>query len=247
MKKNIVANWKMHKTRQEGLSFLAALDHTEHVGVYIAPPFTLIQDMAEFVRGTSVRIGAQNMSGHNSGAFTGEISVTMLKDVGASFVILGHSERRNIFLESDEEIAAKVERAVCENIPFILCVGEDREEKNADETQEVIKNQLVTAFSSLTEKHLKNAQIAYEPVWAIGTGDVATPQIVDEVHMFIQEVLSEMFSRETALRTPILYGGSVKPENFSALVELKSVSGALIGGASLDVKLFNQMIKMIKD
>lgn len=247
MKKNIVANWKMHKTRQEGINFLASMDRAEHVGLYIAPPFTLIQDMAEATRGTHIKIGAQNMSGHNSGPFTGEVSLNMLKDVGASFVILGHSERRNIFLESDEEIAAKVERAVCEELPFILCVGEDSEERNADETERVIKNQIVAAFSSLTEKHLKNAMIAYEPIWAIGTGDTATPDVVDEVHIFIQEVLSEMFSREAGLNTPILYGGSVKPENFGALINLESVSGALIGGASLDVNLFNEMIKMVKD
>ncbi len=247
MKKNIVANWKMHKTRQEGVNFLASMDRAEHVGIYIAPPFTLIQDMAEMTRGSHIKIGAQNMSGHSFGAFTGEVSLSMLKDVGASFVILGHSERRNIFLESDEEVAAKVERAVCEDIPFILCVGEDSEERNADETERVIKNQIVTAFSSLTEKNIKNAMIAYEPVWAIGTGDTATPDIVDEVHIFIQDVLSEMFSREAGLATPILYGGSVNPKNFASLIHLDSVSGALVGGASLDVNLFNEMIRMIKD
>lgn len=199
--------------------------------------------MATFRPDESVRIGGQNMSerGHGS-AFTGEVSALMLKDVGADFVLLGHSERRQFFGESDEIVAEKMERAIVDGIDPVLCIGETLEEFESGKTKAVLKMQLATALESLVEHQLQNLLISYEPVWAIGTGKSAEPKRVSEIHHFLKEELGELFSEEAASKVPILYGGSVNEKNITQFLTQPHISGALIGGAALDIKQFNRMI-----
>lgn len=224
----------------EALTFLAALQEPRSLSLKIAAPYTLISDLRDAVTGRNIEIGAQNMNEYSSGAYTGEISLVMLKDVGAQFVILGHSERRILFGEDDERIRAKVERAVVEGFPIILCVGEKEDEKG--QTYEVLERQLSSALEDLSPEHLEKVTIAYEPVWAIGTGEAATPTEVNKIHREIQDLLLEKF----AITLPILYGGSVSPENIGDFVRQQYVAGALVGGASLDSQKMNQMIQRLE-
>lgn len=240
MKKVLIANWKMNKTRRESLSFVSSLKKSDSVDVRIAAPYIWIVDLVE---SADVPIGTQNMSEYSHGAYTGEISCQMIKDAGAKFVILGHSERRYIMGESEEDVQAKVERAVLEGMPFVLCLGERAEDRENGSFEKVIYEQLKSAFdpTTFTADQLKNGMIAYEPVWAIGTGKSATLEEIDHVHTFIQDSMSELFDGDS-LDMPILYGGSVNLTNIQEILSLPSVGGALIGGASLDVNVFNEMI-----
>lgn len=242
MKKILVANWKMHKTRREALSFLAALQEPERLSLKIAAPYTLIAELVDACHGREVEIGAQNMHEAASGAYTGEISLGMLRDVGAKFVLIGHSERRHLFKESEEEIQAKVERAVVEGFPLILCVGETEEEKTQGETEEVLKRQLLSALEELSVEQLEKVLIAYEPVWAIGTGKNAIPSDVNNTHRSIRDILFQSLGAAP----PILYGGSVSVENISDFLRFEHIAGALVGGASLEVSNVNQMIQKIE-
>lgn len=242
MKKIIIANWKMHKLRKEAVGFIENLAHQDAVDVAIIPPFMAIGELKN-VAPKNIPIGSQNMSEHSHGAYTGEISASMLKDVGCDFVMLGHSERRKIFLESNDVVAKKVERAVVEKMPFILCVGETLDEKELHETEEVI-SRMLDALSALIGSHWDLVTIAYEPVWAIGSGKVATADIIAKVHGFIREKLIE-FSPEKGERVRILYGGSVKAENIKEIFSIDNVDGALVGGASLDPLSFNQLINEV--
>lgn len=234
MNKIIAGNWKMYKTIGEATQFLKTLiplSSNASATVMIAPPFTAIAECSKIVRGTQIQIGAQNMSDSKEGPFTGEISARMLKDAGASFVILGHSERRQIFGETDALINRKLARAIADGLPAILCVGETQQERDQGRSETVLKRQLDACLKGLAPENL---MIAYEPVWAIGTGKTATPEMAQEMHEKIRAHVGEKF--------PILYGGSVKPENIESLLIQPDIDGALIGGASLDVEAFAKMV-----
>lgn len=238
----IVGNWKMYKTRSEAQQFIRTLASligpAPSARVFIAVPFTAIQAASEAAKGTPIVIGAQNMHDEEEGAFTGEISVNMLQDAGARFVILGHSERRQLFHEDDAFIHRKLKRALKHKLNPILCVGETQEQRERGKTREVLLRQLEEGLKGLKGEELHALTIAYEPVWAIGTGKTATPQIAQEAHAICREILKA----KNADKTAILYGGSVKPENAQDLLDEPDINGALVGGASLNVQTFAQII-----
>lgn len=241
MKKILIANHKMNKLTRESEGFIQNIADQMDVDIAIIPPFLSIEHAKRQSLGKDILIGSQNMSEHSHGAYTGEVSASMLKDVGCDFVLLGHSERRKIFLESNEVIAKKVERAVVEKMPFILCVGETEDEREMGETEEVISTMLDAALSSLIGSQFDLVTVAYEPVWAIGTGKVPTADMIRDVHALIRDKLIELTS-DNGDRVRILYGGSVSSENISEILSIENVNGALIGGASLDPLSFNQLI-----
>lgn len=246
MKKKLIANWKMNMTLREAQSFLADMPGVSDCFVAIAPPYTLLSSIGELARRLGIKIGAQNMHESSHGAFTGEISSTMLKDVGCQFVILGHSERRHLFSETDERIARKVERAIVEDMPIVLCVGETEEERDLKETEEVLERQLKSALEVLTPNQISDVTVAYEPVWAIGTGKVASLEQIESAHKAIRGYLAKMFGQKVAEETYILYGGSVQPDNFEEILSLDDVDGALVGSASLKAASFNQLIDLLR-
>ncbi len=236
MKKILIANWKMSNlSALDALNFLRNLPSPHNKDVRIAPPFTLIREMAG--NSLRIRIGGQNMHPYAGGAFTGEISAMLLKEAGADFVILGHSERRHLLGETNEFIQGKVERAVVEGLSFVLCVGETLEQRDAMETFDVIAEQLDSALEEMADDLPDGVCIAYEPVWAIGTGK--TPEIsqICKVHDFIKEKYD----------LPVLYGGSVTLENFEKLIQTRSIDGVLVGGASLGAATFGQMIQLLPE
>lgn len=244
MRRKIIAgNWKMNN------DFLAAQNLITKINsglngkklnadVIICPPYTSLSEANSLIKNTSVKLGAQNMYFENEGAFTGEISAKMLKSVGCEFVIIGHSERRAIFNESDNLINKKIKKALETGLKPIFCVGETLEQREENITKEIIKNQIIQGLNSLVPDDLKNIIIAYEPVWAIGTGKNATPDQAEEVHEFIRILISDNFSPEIAENLIIQYGGSVKPENAKELLSQKNIDGALVGGASLKAESF---------
>ena len=234
----IAANWKMYKTGTEAQEFLTHLKGkiTPAVKVFIAPSFTALPVMTS----QEVVIGAQNMHEADEGAFTGEISARMLKNAGAKFVILGHSERRRLFHETDAMIHQKLKKAFSAHLLPILCIGETLEDREAGKTFEVLSHQLKTALAGLPPAELI---IAYEPVWAIGTGKTATPETAQEAHQFCRELLKKLWGEDFAAKTHILYGGSVTPETAHTLSKQPDIDGALVGGASLDPKKFIQIIQ----
>jgi triosephosphate isomerase len=237
----IVGNWKMYKTGAEARTFVAALApeiSATKRRVMLAVPFTAI----EAAKGTKIAIGAQNMHDQVEGAFTGEISARMLKASGATFVLLGHSERRQYFLETNPFIHRKLMRALHEGLTPILCIGELLQERESGNHEKVLKLQLEECLQGLNAAQAAQVIIAYEPVWAIGTGKTATPEIAEGVHRFIRHWLGERFGKETSEKISLLYGGSVKPDNIAALMQQPDIDGVLVGGASLDVKSFAQII-----
>jgi len=243
----IAGNWKMHKTVPEATDFVKELKElvkdVNDRDILICPPFTALYPVSKEISDTNIKLGAQNMYFEEKGAFTGEISPLMLKDVGCSYVILGHSERRHIFGETDELINKKVLSAINHGITPILCVGEKLEEREAGETEKVIEKQVREGLKNVSKD--RDFVIAYEPVWAIGTGKTATPSLAEEVHQFIREVLTLMFGKEKANSVRILYGGSVKPENAEGLLKMDNIDGALVGGASLKAESFAKIVKAI--
>jgi len=240
----IAGNW-MHKTVQEAVSLVRELkDLVSNVNdrdILICPPFTALYSVREELEGSNISLGAQNMFYEEKGAFTGEISPLMLKDVGCSYVILGHSERRHIFGETDELINKKVTSAVNHGLIPILCVGETLQDREEGKTKDVVGRQVREGLKGLAED--SEFVVAYEPVWAIGTGKTATPELAEEVHSFIREVLAEMFGKEKADSVRILYGGSVKPENAAGLLKQPNIDGSLVGGASLKADSFAKIVK----
>ncbi len=235
----IAANWKMFKTGVEAKEFLNALKERlpkPSVQVFIAPPFTALQA----AEGTPFVIGAQNMHEAAEGAFTGEISAKMLKSAGARFVLLGHSERRRLFQETDARIHLKFKAAIASQLLPVLCLGETLEEREAGKTHDVLARQLTTALTDVTPAEFV---LAYEPVWAIGTGQTATPEMAAEAHHFCRTSLAKLWGQEVAEKTAILYGGSVTPETAPALAAQSEIDGALVGGASLDVSKFIHIIQ----
>jgi triosephosphate isomerase len=235
----LVGNWKMYKTSREATDYiqtLLPLIAKSKPNVFLAVPYTSIAPASQFAKETSVVIGAQNMNDAREGAFTGEIAGLMLKEAGASFVILGHSERRQIFHETNEMIHKKFIRALQDDLQPILCVGETLEEKDSGKTEEVLLEQLRSALDRVPKEDANKMILAYEPVWAIGTGLVATPKIAQKVHAFLRTCLSELLGKRKADAISILYGGSVKPDHVFELVAEKDIDGVLVGGASLDPK-----------
>lgn len=237
----IVGNWKMHKTIDETVEFIKQLMpriKESTAKIYLAVPFTVISAAADEAKGSNIVIGAQNMNDATEGAFTGEIAGKMVVDAGAKFVILGHSERRRYFNETDEFINRKVKRALADGLEAILCIGETAEEREADETENVLKKQLTTGLEGISKEQAVKVSVAYEPVWAIGTSKIATPEIAQEAHAFIRKMLSEIWDSEIADRIVIQYGGSVKPEYVKELIEKPDIDGFLVGGASLSLESF---------
>ena len=230
----IAANWKMNKTVAEASEFVDALlpriAATQH-DVVICPPFTALAEVVERRRGTAVKVAAQNMHEAESGAFTGEISAAMLEELDVEAVVLGHSERRQYFNETDAALAMKVPAALAAGLEPILCVGESEEAREHGQTEEVLERQLQADLAEVADVDVSKVVVAYEPIWAIGTGKVATPEQVREVHAAIHRALESRFADGAGFR--VLYGGSVTPENAGGLLHLPGVEGALVGGASL--------------
>ncbi|MDJ0651895.1 MAG: triose-phosphate isomerase [Simkaniaceae bacterium] len=241
----IIGNWKMHMGANETATFVQGLlpaikEMTIFVG--IAPPFTSIEAAVLGAEKSHLNIGAQNVSEFPKGAYTGEISSTMLKEGGVSFVILGHSERRIHFHEDDQMIHRKVKWALQEELLPILCIGESQKQRDHALTEKVLTHQLSEALKDFSEKELENLVIAYEPVWAIGTGKTATPDIAQETHHLIRSFIKRQWGEKVAERLPILYGGSVKPDHTKALMGEVDIDGALVGRASLEVESFAKII-----
>lgn len=241
MRTKIVAgNWKMNQNKQEALAFVKELNTQEtpsNVRLLIAPSFVVL-DACQEAANDKVEIVAQNMNAFDSGAYTGEVSADMLNSLGVKSVIIGHSERRSIYGETHEDLKAKVKQAIANNLEVIFCVGESLDERNAGQAEATVKAQLVDSLFFLSEAEMAKVVIAYEPVWAIGTGQTATPEQAQEIHAFIRELLTETYSENLANATPILYGGSVNPGNAKELFGQADVDGGLVGGASLKVDSF---------
>lgn len=251
MRKPIIAgNWKMFKTRDEALQFILAVNDKmpsqEKVDSVICSQFTVLRCLVKR-QGENLRIGAQNMHFEDSGAFTGEVSAEMLKSIGVSYVIIGHSERRAMFNETDEAINKKLHKAFEKELTPILCVGESLEQRENGKVEEFIGNQLTLDLAGLTKEQVKELVIAYEPIWAIGTGKTATSQVADETCGFIRGMVKKLYDEETAEAIRIQYGGSVKTSNVDELMSMPNIDGALIGGASLKaddfIKLVNAAVK----
>jgi triosephosphate isomerase len=238
----IAGNWKMYKTRREADAFcdalLPLLDDLDEVDLALCPPFTSVDLVAVRLSELGVGVWGQTMHEANEGAFTGEISGPMLLDAGASGVLLGHSERRQLFGETDAALARKLPAALGVGLEPVLCVGETESEREAGQTEARLRAQIDTAFAPLDASRALQVTVAYEPVWAIGTGKTATPQMAQDAHAFVRGLLAERFGDETAVAVRILYGGSVKPANAAELMDQADVDGALVGGASLEAESF---------
>lgn len=243
----IAGNWKMHNNMSETKSFfgefLPLIGDFDAVDIAFAPTFTSILTAKEAISNKRVFIGAQNMHFEDKGAFTGEISCGMLEELDVDFVILGHSERRHVFKESNKLIALKMEKALKNNLMPIICVGEKLDERESEKTETVVKEQIDSAFNNISQNDAEKVIIAYEPVWAIGTGKTATPEIAESVHFFIRNRIKELYNSLVADNIRILYGGSVKPDNAKSLLGQPNIDGALVGGASLKPEVFAELIK----
>lgn len=245
-RKLLAANWKMHLVRAQAVEYLKVLRERvrtlEKTEIVLAPPFTLLETVGRGLHGTAIRLAAQNLFYEREGAFTGEISPMMLKDLGCAYVIVGHSERRRLFGETNELVNKKLRAALDAEIAPILCVGETLEERRAGKTQAVLETQLRQALEGLVPA--ENLVIAYEPVWAIGTGVNAEPAEADASARFIRELLTRLSHKEIAQKIRILYGGSVKASNLEGFLRESDIDGALVGGASLDPEAFAQMAQI---
>ncbi len=242
----IAGNWKMHKTGPEAVEssrqlvkLTAAVDQ---VDVMIAPPFTALAQVAEVLRGTRIMLAAQNMHWETRGAFTGEISSEMLISAGCTHVILGHSERRQFFGETDQTVNLKLKAALAAGLRPVVCIGESESEREEGKTFSVLDKQVQNGLKGLLSDDLKELILAYEPVWAIGTGKTASSQQAQEVHAYLRGQLAETYGRAIADKVRILYGGSVKPSNVAELMAMDDVDGALVGGASLDPETFSKLV-----
>ncbi|GIK62025.1 MAG: triose-phosphate isomerase [Ignavibacteriota bacterium] len=241
-KKVIAGNWKMnmdmHQSQKLVSEIINGLGKDNRAEVIICPPFTSLSEVSSLLKGTQIKLGAQNMFYEESGAFTGEISADMLKSVDCEFVIIGHSERRVIFNESDELINKKIKTALTKGLKPIFCIGELLGQREKNETMKVVTQQIEKGLEGISSEQMKNIIIAYEPVWAIGTGKTATPQQAQEVHSFIRDLIAKKFSTSVAENLIIQYGGSVKSENSGELLSQKDIDGALVGGACLKADSF---------
>ena len=251
-KKIVAANWKMNMTQAESGRFIESLlldlGDIREVDVVIVPPFTAIAKvMAALGQAQNIKVGAQNMHWERNGAFTGEISTAQLRDLFVRYVILGHSERRALFGETDEIVNKKVRAAHEANLRPIVCIGETLQQRDDDLVEKVLSTQLRGSLAGIAPKELQETIVAYEPVWAIGTGRNATPAQAQEAHAFIRKVLGEMSDDTTADRMRVQYGGSVKPDNARELMHQPDIDGALVGGASLDPRSFAQIVNAARE
>jgi triosephosphate isomerase (TIM) len=247
-RKVIAGNWKMHNDINESEILINSLKQllkgkSVNCDVIICPPFTSLTEASKLIEGSVIKLGAQNMHFEDKGAFTGEISASMLNSIGCEYVILGHSERRTIFNENDEMINLKIKKAIERGLKPIFCIGETLEEREKEITKDVVKRQMEKGLDGITSDQMKNIIIAYEPVWAIGTGKTATPEQAQEVHEFIRSLVNQIFSQSISESLVIQYGGSVKPENAAELLSQKDIDGALVGGACLKAESFLGIIK----
>jgi len=242
----IAGNWKMYKTGAEARAFFEAflplVSASKHCDIIVAPPFTALAAAIEAARGSTVGIAAQNLHWEKEGAFTGEVSARMILETGCCGVIIGHSERRQYFGETDESVNRKTKAALAAGLTPIVCVGETLAEREGNLTNAVLKRQFERGFAALTPEEFSRILIAYEPVWAIGTGRTATPEMAAEAHRCIRELAAAQFANEQASVLRILYGGSVKPDNIKGLMAQSEIDGALVGGASLDPKSFAAIV-----
>ncbi|PIE35476.1 triose-phosphate isomerase [candidate division KSB3 bacterium] len=243
----IAGNWKMNTVVEEAKALVESLkdlvSDVKDVEVVVCPPFISLTTVRDVIADSNIELGAQNLYWEKSGAFTAEISAPMLKSAGCTFVIIGHSERRTYFNETDETVNKRIFAALDEGLKPIVCVGETLEEREAEKTFDVIKTQISDGLAHLSQEQMASIVIAYEPVWAIGTGKTATKEQAQEVHAFIRKLLAELFGEATAEATRIQYGGSVKPENASELMNQPDIDGALVGGAALKADSFAKIVK----
>lgn len=248
MRKVIVAgNWKMNKTTKEAAQFFNELKplvaDVKNAGIIIGAPFTALETATRETAGSNIKIAAENMNAKESGAYTGEVSPLMLKDLGVEYVILGHSERREYYHETDEIINEKVKSALAHDLKPILCIGEKLEEREAGTTNDVVKTQITGGLKDVTAAEMANVVLAYEPVWAIGTGKTATPEQAQEVHAFIRGLLTDLYGKEVAENVTVQYGGSMNDANAADLIAQTDIDGGLVGGASLIPEKFAVIIK----
>jgi triosephosphate isomerase len=242
----IAGNWKMYKTNSEAeeylIQFIELVAAASGMDILLCPPYTCLAELARQARDSNIRIGAQNMYYEQEGAFTGEIASRMLTDIGVTDVILGHSERRQYFGESNEELAKKIPAALAAGLRPILCVGETDDEREAGETENKIRTQIIGGLSGISSSQLPDIVIAYEPIWAIGTGKTATPETAQHTNSLVRQVMTDQFESEMADQVRILYGGSVKPDNIDQLMAEEDIDGVLVGGASLDPSDFARIV-----
>lgn len=247
MNKLIVGNWKMFTNQQEAYELVIALKKqvadVSDVTIGVCPPYVYLSVVSAAIKESNIHLGAQNVYFQDKGAFTGEIAPAMLKDVGCEYVIVGHSERRTVFNEDDDTISKKVKAVLKVGLTPILCVGETLQQREEDITERIIRFQVEKGLDDLTPEQITKVVIAYEPVWAIGTGKNAAPEQAQAVHSFIRKLLVHLSNEEVAKAKPIIYGGSVKPENAKDLMVQPDVDGALVGGASLNAESFTKIIK----
>ena len=239
-------NWKMYKNLNEATELVEGIingigDEGDRE-IVIFPPAVYVKDIVALCEKTPIEIGMQNMHYEKEGAFTGEISPLMVKDVGARYILIGHSERRHVFGETDEDVNKKVKASFEFDLEPIICVGELLEEREQDKSGEIVKIQIEGAFRDIDIDKMRKVVIAYEPVWAIGTGKVATPEIANSMHKTIREILKGMYGEEISGSIPLLYGGSVKPDNINGLYSMENINGVLVGGASLNIDSFLDII-----
>jgi triosephosphate isomerase len=243
----IAGNWKMNKTVAEALDLVSGikrdLKDVKEVDIVVCPPFTALSEVSKAILDSNIRVGAQNMSEHKFGAYTGEIAAGMLKEFSVRYVILGHSERRQHQQESDELISRKAQAAHAASLKPIVCVGETLDEREGGKMQSVLLTQVRGSLAGLTKQQMEETIIAYEPVWAIGTGKTATAQQAQDAHAYIRGLIAKVFDDAVARRVRIQYGGSVKPSNARELMSLPDVDGALVGGASLEDRSFADIVK----
>jgi len=248
MRKPIIAgNWKMNNTIKEAVELVNGLkrelSNVETVDIVVCPAFTALSDVNEITMDSNIVLGAQNIFWEANGAFTGEIAPNMLVDAGCKYVIIGHSERRQYFAETNEIVSKRIKAALSVGLKPIVCVGEVLAEREAGKTFDVIKDHVTGSLAGLSNDDMRSIVLAYEPVWAIGTGKTATKEQAQEVHMYIRGLLKELFNDEVAAETRIQYGGSVKPENIKELMSQEDLDGALVGGASLKIDSFSAIVK----
>ena len=243
----IAGNWKMHKTIPEAVEMVKALKEESpqltDAELVVIPPYTMLSEVKKVIEGSTVQLGAQNIFWEEKGAFTGEVSPPMLKDAGCQYVIIGHSERRQYFGETNETVNKKIKAALAHELTPIMCIGESLEEREKGNTMDKVETQINSGLEGLGKGEIRRIVIAYEPIWAIGTGVTATPSQAEEVHSFIREKLTEKYGNEIASYAIILYGGSVKPANTYSILKENNINGALVGGASLEADSFIQITK----
>ena len=243
----IAGNWKMNKTADEAVELVKQLktliSGVGGVEVIVAPPFTALYAVQKELKDSLIHLAAQNLFWEEKGAFTGEVSPSMIREVGCEFVIIGHSERRQLFGETDESVNRRIKAALGQGLKPIFCVGETLKEREDEKTFSVIKRQIEGGLKDFGEKEVLTITVAYEPVWAIGTGRTATPQQAQEVHRFIRETLGRRYSKDLADKIRIQYGGSVTPENVKGLMDQQDIDGALVGGASLKAETFSRIVR----